>query len=104
MDASLKLDTKKYGIIVDSNAYNETTVPKTPMTLFIDELENAGICVYESPFFFIGNRLVDNPADDPNAVDMGSDQVVISDANGLVVDLVKFDTTNCGDPGSRCLA
>jgi hypothetical protein len=58
----LNLDTKKYGVIVDNNAYNRTV--KTPMTLSIDELENTGICVYESPFFVIGSRLVDNPDPD----------------------------------------
>jgi hypothetical protein len=92
----LNLDTKKYGVTVDNNAYNRTV--KTPMTLSIDELENTGICVYESPFFVIGSRLVDNPGDDPTAVESGSDLVVISDENGSVVDTVKFDSTNCGDP------
>ena len=68
------------------------------MTVFIKALEDAGICVYESPFVFIGNRLVDDPGDDPSAVDSGSDRVVISDENGLTVDMVEFDTTdpNCG--------
>ena len=80
----LELGPKQYGVIVDSNAYNATE-PESPMTVFIKALEDAGICVYESPFVFIGNRLVDNPGDDPSAVDSGSDRVVISDENGLTV-------------------
>eukprot|EP00544_Gedaniella_sp_CCMP2646_P000101 CAMPEP_0202507514 /NCGR_PEP_ID=MMETSP1361-20130828/51764_1 /ASSEMBLY_ACC=CAM_ASM_000849 /TAXON_ID=210615 /ORGANISM="Staurosira complex sp., Strain CCMP2646" /LENGTH=105 /DNA_ID=CAMNT_0049141641 /DNA_START=1092 /DNA_END=1410 /DNA_ORIENTATION=- len=74
------------------------------MTLSIDELVNAGICVYESPFFVIGSRLVDdNPGDDPTAVESGSDLVVISDENDSVVDTVKFDSTNCGHPDQDIL-
>ena len=89
----LRLGPKKYGVIVDSNAFDATAVPKSPMTILIDELENDGICVYESPFVFIGDRLVDRPGiDDPNAIDSGSDRVVLSDDKGFTVDMVKFDT------------
>jgi hypothetical protein len=91
---SLTLDSGEYAVIIDNNAAANSNV-----TAFVNGLVNSGVKVLVSPYTFIGDRLVDNGEKGPEGnglKDNGIDEVVISDENGLVVDRVQFNTTECG--------
>jgi hypothetical protein len=75
----LNLGPDQYGVIVDISAYDSNT----EMAQFIDSLENANICVYESVFPVYGGRPEDWRLID---IDSGSDEVAIRDDSGRVVD------------------
>jgi hypothetical protein len=84
----LNLGPDQYGVIVDISAYGSNA----EMAQFIDSLENANICVYESVFPVYGGRPEDWRLID---IDRGSDEVAIRDDSGRVVDRFIIDANEC---------
>jgi len=96
-DGPMTLQPGEYALVIDNNAADMSQAVKATVGSWIDD----GIRVFQTSDTFIGNRLVDNgdgvvDGVDTGTFDMGIDEVVISDATGLVVDKVSFDTTMCG--------
>jgi len=87
------LEAGAYALIIDNNAYNMSSAVKET----VDALLAEGIPIFESPFTFIGSRLVWQEGALDFEQDEGEDLVVISDENRTVVDRVTFDTSSCGE-------